>query len=186
MAINVDFEQSTPVQRVIAAASCVIIGGIILILGICGAFGDSQELPKMGFNLTTVIFYGIVVLCGFLILARLKFSVLVALFAMVIEIVVYVCHQMSSHPDVGFLVLLKGVALVGCLQLAIKIVSFSEDADEPAPHQIADNGAPRGRQLPNRGARPPMPSGRASAGRQAPVARNRSNVGRNQPPQPRR
>ena len=182
MALNIDFEHSTPVQRIIAAASCVIIGGIILILGIYGAFGDSQELPKMGFNMTTVIFYSIVVLSGFLILARLKYSVIMALGAMILEIVVYVCHQISTHPDVGFLVLLKGVALVGCLQLAIRIVSFSEDEEEPAQRQIVDNGAPKGRQLPNRGVRPPMPGGRA----QAPVGRNRSNVGRNQPPQPRR
>lgn len=187
MAINVDYEQSTSVQRVVAAASCVIVGGIILILGICGAFGDSETLPKMGFDLSTVVCYSVVVICGFLILARLSYSVIAALIAMIIEIVIYVTHQMSSTPDVGFLVLLKGVAIVGCLQLAIKIVSFSDEPEAPAPRRIVDNGAPRGRQIPNRaGARGAMPNRRNSAARQAPVARTRSNVGRNQPPQPRR
>lgn len=186
MAINVDFDQSTPVQRILGAGSCVVIGGIILILGCCGAFGASETLPKMGFDLSTVICYTVVVVSGFLILARLSYSVIVALVAMILEIVIYVCHQMSTTPEVGFLVLLKGVAIVGCLQLAIKIVSFDDEPMEPAPRRVVNTGVPRARQIPNRNAARGMSSGRIADKTQAPVARKHTNIGRNEPPKPRR
>ncbi len=179
MAIHVNYNNSSLAQRMIAVGGCLFGGAIVLVLGLCGAFGDYETLPLYGFNIWTVPFYALVVACGFLILFRFKYAVIIALSAMVIEFVIYICDQLSTTPEVGFIILLKVAVLVCCLQLGAVIVSFSEDDEDeeeaPAPRHHVGPLPPQGRQMP-----------RPVAGKQPPVARNQAPVGRNQPPRPRR
>lgn len=173
MAIHVNYSNSTLTQRMIAVGGCIIGGAIILILGFCGAFGDYETLPKHGYNFWTVPFYAIVVACGFLTLFRFKYAVIAAMLSMIIEIVLFLCVQLSTTPEVGFLIILKIAVMICCLQLAASIVSFSDDDEEEIPQ-------------PRRHVGPLPPQPRQSLHGQAPMPRNQAPVGRNQPPRPRR
>ena len=180
MALQVDYNNSTLTQRMIAVGGCLFGGAIVLILGLCGAFGDYETLPLYGFNLWTVPFYAIVVACGFLTLFRFKYAVIGAIASIIIEFVLYICVQLSTTPEVGFLILLKLAVLVCCTQLAISIVSFEEDdGEEPVPQPRHHAGA-----LPPQARRNTY---QAPVGRnQAPVGRNQAPVGRFEPPRPKR
>lgn len=176
MAIHVDYSNSTLAQRMIAVGGCIFGGAIILILGICGATGDYETLPKHGFTMMTVPFYAIVVACGFLTLFRFKYAVIAAMLSMIIEVVLFITVQLSTTPDVGFLIILKVAVMICCLQLAASTVSFTDDDEEdvPQPRRHVAPLPPQGRQMQN------MPRN------QAPMPRNQAPVGRNQPPRPKR
>ncbi|MBQ1925929.1 MAG: hypothetical protein II180_07430 [Proteobacteria bacterium] len=164
MAIYENYLNATTGRFAAAAAGCILGGGIIMFLGILGASGDYESLPKAGYNGVTIPFYAIVMISGFLLLFRMRYAILIAIGAEAIEMVCYITKQMSTTPDVGFLILLKFVVIVSCIQLMLQIDSFSEEEEEEAPQQ-------------------PMPQ-RLPPG--APQPRRNVQVGRGQAPRPRR
>ncbi len=165
MAIHEDYENSTLIQRMIAFFGSVVGGIIIAILGVLGATGEYVNLPKYGFDIWTVPCYAIIVICGFLILARVRYATIVGIAAGGLDFICYLCMQLSTTAEVGFLVLLKLGVIVCLLQLGVVIESFTEDAPAPVHRQLPPSMAPRGRQIPNRNAarapmqnrRPPQP-----------------------------
>lgn len=157
MALRENYHNSTMGQRMIAVGGCVLGGIVVLILGLLGAFGEYESLVRMGYGIWTIPCYAIVIACGFLILARVKYVAFIATLAAAIEIVFYVCLQLSTTPDVGFLILLKVAVLVCQLQLVSRIYSIDEDDDNPPPaRRHVGPAAPQGRQVVNR-AQPPRP-----------------------------
>ena len=170
MALHECYHDSTLIQRMIAVGGCVIGGGIVLVLGLIGAFGESEALVRMGYGIHTIPCYAIVIACGFLILARVKFAAFIATAAAALEIVFYICVQLSTTPEVGFLILLKIAVIVCLLQLVTRIYSF-EEAENDMPQALPRRTGPQPPQGRQRAAVPP---------------RNRQVVNRNQPPRPRR
>ena len=146
MKIYEDYENAPLVRRMIAVGGCVILGIIVLILAIVAASGESDSLAKAGFSGYTIPFYAIVIICGFLILSRVRYAALIASGASAIELVLYFCVQMSTHPDVPWPVFLKLIVVVCCMQLVILIDSFDEEEEEPpAPARPAGPQAPQPR-----------------------------------------
>ena len=174
MAIYENYNNSSLGQRMAAVGGCIIGGAIVLFLGLMGAFGDYETLHKMGINGWTIPFYLVIVVCGFLILMRMRYAAIVAACAGLAEIVCYVCMQLSTTPEVSFLVLLK-IAVIFCsAQLCVAIYSFNdEENDEEIPEPRHHVG-------------PQPPQGRQVVRHQAPLPRNQAPVGRNQPPRPKR
>lgn len=148
--IHVDYTQSTIGQRSIAVLGNFFGGAIIIVLGILGAFFDYDSLIKYGFDLITIPCYAVVVLSSVLILMRAKYGVLIAIAAELIEMLVYITHQVTSSPDVSFLILLKIAVIVCSTQLAMKIITFSDDPEPPKRPQRQMPQVPQGRQLPQR------------------------------------
>lgn len=151
MALHENYRDSTLAQRMIAVGGCVLGGIIVLILGLMGAFGEYESLVRMGYGIWTIPCYAIVIACGFLILARVKYTAFIATLAAAVEIVFYICLQLSTTPEVGFLILLKVAVLVCLLQLVSRIYTFDENDDAPPPpRRPVGPAAPQGRQVVNR------------------------------------
>ena len=141
------------------AAGVSILGGlIVLVLGLMGAFGDYDSLVRMGFGVWTIPCYAIVVLCGLFIFARVKYTAAIGLLAASLEIVLYFCTQLSTTPDVGFLILLKVAVIICLLQLAKSIYSFDEDdsSNPPPPRRHVGPAPPQARRVVGR-QQPPRP-----------------------------
>ena len=171
-----DYENSTPVQRVVAGGACVLLGAIIMLLGICGAFFDYASLAKIGFNGMTVFCYFIVVVSGIFIFARMRYALVVALGASILELILSFATQMTSTADVSFLGLLKIVVIGCCIFLATSVISLGDDEADDVPPQ------PQGPRPNARGQMPPQPQQRAALPPRAMQQRN-NNL---RPPQPRR
>ena len=170
-----DYENSTPTQRVVAGGACIVLGAIILLLAICGSFFDYASLVKMGFGGWTIPCYFVVMVCGVFIFARARYALVVALCAEFLEIILYFATQMTTSPDVGFLILLKIIVIGCCIYLASSVVTFNDPDDEPIqqPQQF------RGPRPNARGQFPPQPQQRPMV-----PQRSRNYVQRRQPPQP--
>ncbi len=172
-----DYENSTPVQRVVAGGACILLGAIIMLLGICGAFFDYASLAKIGFNGMTVFCYLIVVICGVLIFARMRYALVVALGASILELVLSFATQMTSTADVSFLGLLKIIVIGCCIFLATSVISLGDEEEEPMPQQ------PQGPRPNARGQMPPQPQQRAALPPRGFQQGRNNNL---RPPQPRR
>lgn len=160
MALHENYHNASSKQCLVAAGASILGGIIVLILGLMGAFGDYGSLVRMGFGVWTIPCYAIVVLCGLFIFARVKFAVAIALIAAALEIVLYFCTQLSTTPDVGFLVLLKVAVIICLFQLARSIYSFDEDEDDnsnpPPPRRHVGPAPPQARRVVSR-QQPPRP-----------------------------
>lgn len=153
--IYVDYNKSTIVQRAIAFFGCLIGGGIVCLLGIFGEFFEYDSLLKHGYGLFSVIFYAIVVLSAFLILSRVKYAILIAIGAELLEMLFYITNQVSSiaNNSVSFLILIKLAVIFSCTQLMVKIVSFDDTPPSSRPKRQGPR-PPQGRQVVRR--QPPM------------------------------
>lgn len=151
MALYENYENATTGRFAAAVIGCIVGGIVITILGVLGASGDYQSLPQAGFNGVTIPFYIIVTVCGFLLLLRVRYAILIALGAEAIEMICYITKQMSTTPEVGILILLKLAVIVCCTQLMLQINSFSEEEEE-APQQPMPQRLPPGAPQPRRSA----------------------------------
>ncbi|MBR4984759.1 MAG: hypothetical protein IKY83_03335 [Proteobacteria bacterium] len=150
MALYENYGNATPGRFAAAVIGCILGGGIIMFLGILGASGDYQSLPKAGYDGVTIPFYILVMVSGFLLMFRIRYAILIALGAEAIEMVCYITKQMSTTPEVGILILLKLAVIVCCTQLMLQIDSFSEEEEEEAPQQPMPQRLPPGAPQPRR------------------------------------
>ena len=140
-------------RRMIAVGGCIIFGILILILACVAAAGESESLAKAGFSTYTIPFYGVVIVCGFLILSRVRYAAIIATLVSAVELVLYFCVQMSTHPEVPWPFMIKLIVVVCCLQLVVMIDSFEEEDDAPpAPVRRTGPGAPQPKHNINRNA----------------------------------
>ena len=147
--IHVNYNQSTIGQRAIAVFGNLIGGAVVVLLGILGAFFEYDSLVKEGFSLITIPLYAIVSLSGLLILARVKYAVIIAVGAELIEMMCYITEQVTTTPNVSFLLLIKVDVIVCSLQLMVKIVSVDDNTQQP-PQRPVGPQPPQGRQIPQR------------------------------------
>ena len=133
MQIYENYNNAPIMRRMIAVAGCIVLGIIIMLLSIIAAAGESELLLKGGFCWYTIPCYAIVVVCGFLILSRVRYAALVAAIVSALELVAYFCVQLSTHPEVEWPFMIKILVIVACLQLVILIDSFEEDEEEQPP-----------------------------------------------------
>ena len=131
--IHVNYELSTIGQRMIAVAGNFLGGALVLILGILGAFFEYENLAKNGFSVITIPCYAVVMFSAFLILARVKYAVLIAVGAELLELLSYITMQVTTPPNVSFLILIKVAVIVCSTQLMVKIVSFDDAPPEARP-----------------------------------------------------
>ena len=97
--IHVNYELSTIGQRMIAVAGNFLGGALVLILGILGAFFEYENLAKNGFSVITIPCYAVVMFSAFLILARVKYAVLIAVGAELLELLSYITMQVTTTPE---------------------------------------------------------------------------------------
>ena len=128
-----------------SASLCELAG----LEGILGAFFEYDSLVKEGFSLITIPLYAIVSLSGLLILARVKYAVIIAVGAELIEMMCYITEQVTTTPNVSFLLLIKVAVIVCSLQLMVKIVSVDDNTQQP-PQRPVGPQPPQGRQIPQR------------------------------------
>lgn len=147
--IQINYNQSTIGQRAVAVFGNLVGGALVVFLGILGAFFEYDSLVKEGFSIVTIPFYTIVALSGLLILARVKYAVLIAVGAELIEMMFYITEQVTTTPNVSFLLLVKVAVIVCSLQLMVKIVSFDDNPPQP-PRRPMGPQPPQARQIPQR------------------------------------
>lgn len=144
--IYVDYRKSTIGQRAVASFGSMIGGAIVVLLGILGEFFEYDSLVKNGYSLVTIVCYAVVMFSGLLVLARVKYAVLIAVAAELIEMMFYITVQVSTTPNVGFLLLVKVAVILCSTQLMVKIVSFDETPHSPSPARRQGALPPQGRQ----------------------------------------
>ncbi len=153
--IHVNYSNSTIGQRAVAVFGNLLGGAAVVFLGILGAFFDYESLAKEGYSLITIPCYAVVLFTGLLILARVKYAVLIAVAAELIEMMCYVTMQVTTTPTVSFLILIKVAVIVCSTQLMVRIVSYDDTPNPPAQQTPRRLGPmpPQGRQVIRR--RPP-------------------------------
>ncbi len=143
-----NYKLASGAQIAIASVGCMLGGAAVTALGFCGAFGGYESLEKMGYGLQTIPCYGIVVLCGLLIMLRVEYAISAAIAACAVEFAIYVGMGVmgTSSIDMSFLVMLKLAVVICCTQLLVTVKSDSLEDVPKNVEYVLPEGAPQAHQ----------------------------------------
>lgn len=144
-----NYANSNLANRMIAVAGCVLGGAFVMLLANLGAFADYTSLSRAGFNLKTIPFYAIIILCGVGILFRIRYVAAAAFVLNMVEMAVDITTYLQTTTGMnGFFILKIGITV--CIVQLLTVIAKFDDSEPKQPSRRQGPPPPTGRYIPKR------------------------------------